>query len=224
MPEPIRIAYTIPYGAQFGANRANGTRKHQGTDYHCPIGTPIYATGDGRVVSNVVESGVGVGYGNYVEVVYPGGRLTLDGHLRERSPLPVGAPVNSDTIVGYVGITGNAIYADPPGSHDHHQVWLNGVLTDPAGYYGTSTAGSDATKITPDIPPIPEQDDDMKFLYVDDDGNGKAVWVLLSTRTAKIVTTYDQPAANGWATVWGTAQIVARQDFLNAIDAIQKTE
>lgn len=151
MPGPIRASYTIPWGAQFGAPRAGG-RHHQGTDYHCPIGTPIYATGDGHIVANVGETGVGIGFGNYVSISYPGNRITLDGHMRETSSLAVGTPVNSDTIVGYVGITGNAIYADPPGSHDHHQVWLNGNLTDPAIYYGTTTtADSGSTLIGADM-------------------------------------------------------------------------
>lgn len=151
MPGPIRSGYTIPAGAQFGAARQGG-RHHQGTDYHCPIGTPIYATGDGRVVSNIGETGVGIGFGNYISIAYPGGRTTLDGHLRERSPLTPGTIVNSSTIVAHVGISGNAIYADPPGSHDHHQVWLNGNLTDPAAYYGTTTiADSGSTLIGEDM-------------------------------------------------------------------------
>ena len=151
MPRPIRAPYAIPSGAEFGALRQGG-RHHQGTDYHCPIGTLIYATGDGRVVSNVGETGVGIGFGNYVSIAYLGNRVTLDGHLRERSPLAIGTIVNSSTVVGIVGISGNAIYADPPGAHDHHQVWLNGDLTDPAAYYGTDTADSGSTPIGEDMP------------------------------------------------------------------------
>lgn len=150
MPSPIRANFTIPAGAQFGAPRAGG-RHHQGTDYHCPIGTPIYATGDGRVTANIGETGVGIGFGNYISIAYAGGRVTLDGHLRERSSLAVGTLVNSDTVVAYVGISGNSIYANPPGSHDHHQVWINWVLTDPAVYYGTTTpAGSGSTPLEED--------------------------------------------------------------------------
>ena len=154
MSGPIRSAYTVPWGAEFGAGRAGG-RHHQGTDYHCPIGTPIYATGDGHISANVGETGYGIGFGNYVSIVYPGGRQTLDGHLLARSPLPVGTPVNSDTVVAEVGTTGNAVYASPPGPHDHHQVWLNGVLTDPAAYYGTATAGGGSILLPPPPPPPP---------------------------------------------------------------------
>ena len=172
MAGPIRAEYNVPWGGQYGAPRAGG-RTHQGTDYHCPVGTPIYATGDGHVSANVGEIGYGIGFGNYVSIVYPGGRQTLDGHIRERSSLSVGTPVNADTIVGYVGLTGNSVYADPPGAHDHHQVWLNGVLTNPAAYYGTTTAGGNSTPLpvipSPPPPPPPPYlaplEDDMFKLY-----------------------------------------------------------
>lgn len=71
--------------------------------------------------------------------------------------------------------------------------------------------------------PIESEEDNMLYLLVDDDGNKKPVWVLLNTRTAKYVTVYEQARANGWATAWGTAKKVTRQEFLNAIDAIRKT-
>ena len=158
MPRPIRTSFAIPSGAQYGAPREGG-RHHQGTDYHCPVGTPIYGTrAGGRVVSNVGESGYGIGFGNYVSILYPGGYMTLDGHLRERSSLPTGSPVGIDTIVGYVGISGNAVYADPPGPHDHAQLWVNGVLVDPESYYALETAGSGGTPITEDDMPLNDDD------------------------------------------------------------------
>jgi len=67
-------------------------------------------------------------------------------------------------------------------------------------------------------------DDEMKFLYVDDDGAGKPFWTLLNTVTGKFLPPiYDQKKANGWATVWGNARVVKRQEFLNAIHAIRST-
>jgi hypothetical protein len=176
MPRPIRAACVIPSGAQFGAPRDGGRRSHQGTDYHCPIGTSIYATGDGRVVSNVGETAVGVGYGNYITIAYAGGRVTLDGHMRSRSPLAAGTIVNSDTIVGEVGTTGNAIYADPPGSHDHHQVWLSGALTDPESYYGIVTASLDSTPIEAISNPITENE--MRVYTISDGGLQGTIWGL----------------------------------------------
>lgn len=151
MPRPIRIPFSIPSGAQYGAPRAGG-RHHQGTDYHVPIGTSIYGTrAGGRVVANVGETGYGIGFGNYVSISYPGGFMTLDGHLRERSPLAVGSAVGTSTVVAAVGLTGNSVYADPPGAHDHHQLWVNGTLVDPEGYYALEPAGSGSAPIGDDM-------------------------------------------------------------------------
>ena len=180
MAAPIRVSFVIPSGAQFGAARQGG-RHHQGTDYHCPIGTPVYATGDGRIAANVGETGVGIGFGNYVSISYLGNRVTLDGHLRERSPLAVGTLVNSDTIVGYVGISGNAIYADPPGSHDHHQVWLNGALVDPAAYYGTTLAAASSTPIT--LTPLEEDDVKLRFITAD----SSTPWFVTNGLTKRVL-------------------------------------
>lgn len=152
MPRPVRAAYKIPWGAQFGAMRAGGKRKHDGTDYHVPIGTPIFGTENGgRVTGRYFDAG---GYGFYVTVTYPSGR-TLDAHMREHSPLPVGSPVGVNTIIGYVGLTGNAITADPPGSHDHHERWTNaGVRIDPDARYRLEPASGNFTPI--------EIEDDMQ--------------------------------------------------------------
>ena len=179
MPQPIRSAYTIPQGGQFGAPREGG-RHHQGTDYHAPIGTPIYATGDGHVVANVGETGVGIGFGNYVSIAYAHDRMTLDGHLRERSSLPTGTVVGPDTIVGYLGTTGNAIYANPPGSHDHHQVWINGNLVDPVVYYDSiiTPAGSGGT-------PIIQEEEDVKLRFVT--ANTTSPWYVTNGLTKRVL-------------------------------------
>lgn len=152
MPRPIRTAYKIPWGAQFGAVRANGARRHLGTDYHAPVGTPIYGTGDGGVVTNIwFYPSPTSGFGHLIEVTYrQSGRRTFDAHLRDAPLVVKGMLVGPTTVLGYVGITGNAVNADPPGSHDHHQLWVRGVLTDPESVYGTETASSGATLIEGD--------------------------------------------------------------------------
>ena len=188
MLRPIRSAFTIPRGAEYGAPREGG-RHHQGTDYHCPLGTPIYATGDGRVVANVGETGVGIGFGNYVSIRYVGARVTLDGHLMSRSPLAVGTAVTEDTVVGAVGSTGNAIYASPPGCHDHHQVWIDGILVDPQSFYGPTTAGRGGTL----IPTSPSGVDPMSYSIVKD-ATSDLQWVvsLVSGNRAGIQSSYHK--------------------------------
>lgn len=102
-------------------------------------------------------------------------------------------------------------------NEEHHFEYIRSSDKNYGQGAGAGTSKPAASK--PDF----REDDEMIYLYVDDDGAGKKVWVLLNTRTAKILTKYDQAGANGWATVWGNARSVTRQQFLNAIDAIHKT-
>lgn len=91
------------------------------------------------------------------------------------------------------------------------------------GAIGGSTAGGGSASKPGVSPVVPEEDEIMRFLLVDDDGNKRPVWVLLNSRTGKFRTTYTQASANGWATVWGNARSVTRQEFLNALEVIKTT-
>jgi len=168
MPHPLR-SFNIPNGAQFGARRLSG-KGHAGTDYHPKSnqdGDPIYGTLDGGRIS---AKGYGPspvnGFGHWVKVAYPGGIETTNAHMREPSPWAVGAAVGPSTVIGYVGHTGNAVIADPPGSHVHHELRVNGVLKDPFAYYGgNATASINSKPIAAVSDPIKE-DEDM-YLVID---------------------------------------------------------
>jgi hypothetical protein len=158
MPHPIRIPWTVRKGwDEFGAPRPNlAGGKHNGFDYHVPVGTPIYGTGPG---GRVTQKGTGAGpnsFGNNITIAYPG-RVTGDAHMQSPSPLAVGAWVDQNTIVGHVGNTGSAAGVVWQGlGQDHHELRVGGVLTDPISYYGnSSTAGGGGTP----IPPIAEETD-----------------------------------------------------------------
>ena len=80
-----------------------GLRPHLGTDYAAPMGTPVWAVGDGMVVS----SGWNGGYGNQVVLRHANGYTTYYGHLSRLGPgIRAGGRVKQKQIVGYVGSTG----------------------------------------------------------------------------------------------------------------------
>jgi murein DD-endopeptidase MepM/ murein hydrolase activator NlpD len=80
-----------------------GLRPHLGTDYAAPMGTSVWAVGDGVVVS----SGWNGGYGNQVVLRHANGYTTYYGHLSRIGPgLRAGGRVKQKQIVGYVGSTG----------------------------------------------------------------------------------------------------------------------
>ncbi len=101
----------------------NLIRAHKGVDYAAPIGTPVRAAGDGRVI----VAGRKGGYGNVVMLDHAHGITTVYGHLsRFARGLHVGAHVAQGTVIAYVGMTGLAT-----GPHLHYEFRVNGVYKNP---------------------------------------------------------------------------------------------
>jgi murein DD-endopeptidase MepM/ murein hydrolase activator NlpD len=102
------------------------TRKmHQGMDFTAPIGTDVYATGDGTVI----YSGWMQGYGNTIEIDHGFGYRTLYGHLNKVIARK-GKKVKRGDIVGLVGNTGKST-----GPHLHYEVIFKDKNVDPKNYY-----------------------------------------------------------------------------------------
>jgi murein DD-endopeptidase MepM/ murein hydrolase activator NlpD len=101
----------------------NTIRGHMGTDYAAPIGTPVHASGDGRISFE----GQRGGYGNAILLAHSNSVATLYGHLsRFAKNVRVGSHVQQGEIIGYVGMTGLAT-----GPHLHYEYLMNGVHKDP---------------------------------------------------------------------------------------------
>jgi murein DD-endopeptidase MepM/ murein hydrolase activator NlpD len=101
----------------------NRIRAHEGVDYAAATGTPVYASGDGRVRFR----GVRGGYGNLLEIDHGAGIVTVYGHLsRFAAAARAGARVRQGQTVAYVGMTGLAT-----GPHLHYEYRLNGRYLDP---------------------------------------------------------------------------------------------
>lgn len=105
----------------FGNQRVfNGTPKspHSGTDIAAPEGTPVKASGDGKVIL----SGKNYFYtGNMVIIDHGQGLQTIYAHLKE-AKVKEGDNVKQGDIIGLVGKTGRAT-----GPHLHWGASLNNV-------------------------------------------------------------------------------------------------
>jgi murein DD-endopeptidase MepM/ murein hydrolase activator NlpD len=98
-------------------------RAHRGVDYAAPIGTPVKAVGDGKVIFVGKKSG----YGNVVILQHGNKYTTLYGHLSKFiNQLHVGDKVIQGQIIAYVGNTGLATAA-----HLHYEFRVNGVHQNP---------------------------------------------------------------------------------------------
>ncbi len=96
-------------------------RPHRGTDYAAPRGTPVFASGDGRVV----KAGYTKANGNYVVVQHGEAYTTKYFHLHKRK-VKKGQRVKQNQVIGSVGATGAAT-----GPHLHYEFLVNGVHRNP---------------------------------------------------------------------------------------------
>jgi len=98
-------------------------RAHKGVDYAAPTGTPVRATGSGKVRF----AGTQGGYGSVVEVQHQGVLSTLYAHLSRIAPqVRAGARVGQGDVIGYVGQTGWAT-----GPHLHYEFRVANGQRDP---------------------------------------------------------------------------------------------
>lgn len=101
----------------------NRIRRHSGTDYAAPTGTPIKATGDGKVIFRGRKGG----YGNLVEIRHNKSITTRYGHMsRFAKGINTGSRVRQGQVIGYVGKTGLAT-----GPHLHYEFREHGQPKNP---------------------------------------------------------------------------------------------
>ena len=99
---------------------------HDGMDFTAKIGTPIYATGNGKIEK--VES-TARGYGKYVIIDHGFGYKTLYAHM-SKFKVTIGQKVNRGDVIGYVGNTGLS-----SGPHLHYEVHKYGEKINPVNFY-----------------------------------------------------------------------------------------
>lgn len=99
---------------------------HAGMDFAGEVGTPIYATGDGKVVA----VGTDRGYGKYVVVDHGFSYTTLYSHLHSYN-VKVKQTVKRGEIIAYLGNSGGL----STGPHLHYEVRKKHVPQNPINYY-----------------------------------------------------------------------------------------
>jgi len=99
------------------------TKMHTGVDWAAPMGTPIYASGNGVVE----KAGWEGGYGKYIRLKHNNGYETAYGHMTAFARgMEPGARVRQGQVIGFVGSTGLST-----GAHVHYEILVNGRFVDP---------------------------------------------------------------------------------------------
>lgn len=114
---PLRFSHiSSPFSSSRYHPILHYRRGHKGIDLAAPIGTPIHATGDGRISLIGRHSG----YGNMIKINHQQ-YSTIYGHmLKFQKGLSRGDFVRRGQVIGYVGQTGLA-----SGPHCHYEFHIN---------------------------------------------------------------------------------------------------
>jgi len=129
MPAPAQVAmplHTVKAHRlrdTWHADRPGG-RRHEGIDIFASRGTPVHASTQG-IVTRIGRNRLG---GNVVWVLGPGGQRHYYAHLDRFAQVKVGQRIETGSVLGYVGNTGNA-HSTPP--HLHYGVYGRGGAINP---------------------------------------------------------------------------------------------
>jgi murein DD-endopeptidase MepM/ murein hydrolase activator NlpD len=98
-------------------------RSHKGVDYAAARGTPVRASGDGKISFRGKKSG----YGNTIMIKHGAKYTTVYAHMsRFAKGIKNGTHIKQGQVIGYVGSTGLAT-----GPHLHYEFRVNGVHRNP---------------------------------------------------------------------------------------------
>ncbi|MGE0088068.1 MAG: peptidoglycan DD-metalloendopeptidase family protein [Bacteroidales bacterium] len=129
---PVKKGDGVEVSSGFGMRIHPISKKemmHNAVDIKAPVGTPVYATANGKVRKVEQDFKIGEGYGKYIIIDHEGGYSTLYAQLSEYY-VTEGKEVNQGDVIGYVGQTGLST-----GPHLHYEVMKDGENLNPEDYF-----------------------------------------------------------------------------------------
>lgn len=113
------------------------TRPHKGLDFTAAIGTPVYATGDGRVATSYYSNS----FGNVIYLDHGFGYETRYAHL-SKYLVEAGQYVTRGQLIGYVGNTGISV-----SSHLHYEVLFHNEQINPINFFQRDLSNQEYDKL-----------------------------------------------------------------------------
>ncbi len=113
---------------------------HNGVDFGCDRGTPVYATGD-AVVEAAVSSGHNGGFGRMVLLDHEFGYKTRYAHL-DKILVEPGQRVTRGQVIALTGNSGRST-----GPHLHYEVIRRGVPVNPINYFNRDMTPEQYTEL-----------------------------------------------------------------------------
>lgn len=113
---------------------------HNGVDFGCDRGTPVYATGDAKV-ELAASTGNNGGYGRQILLNHEFGYKTRYAHL-DKVLVNAGERVTRGQLIGYAGNTGRST-----SSHLHYEVIHKGIPVNPVNYFNRNMTNEEYDKL-----------------------------------------------------------------------------
>lgn len=133
--QPIKNSELTRMASGFGWRRDPFTKArkfHKGMDFTAKRGTPVYASGDGKITRADSRSS---GYGKHIRIDHGYGYVSLYAHLNGYN-VRRGQKVKRGDVIGFVGSTGRS-----QAPHLHYEIAKDGRKINPVNfYYGNLTA------------------------------------------------------------------------------------
>lgn len=127
--QPIGLRDVKRIGSYFGIRTDpfyKVKKMHEGIDFTAPVGTPVYATGDGTITTAEYNNG---GYGNIVKINHGYTYVTIYAHL-SKIKVKNGQKVKRGEVIGTVGNTGKST-----APHLHYEVRKGGKSVNPIYFF-----------------------------------------------------------------------------------------
>lgn len=112
-------------------------KDHKGLDFAASIGTPVYATGDGKIAMAYFSDS----YGNVIYLDHGHHFETRYAHL-SRFNIKPGEKVKRGQVIGFVGTTGNS-----KAPHLHYEVLFNGSHINPINFFQRDLSNTEYQKL-----------------------------------------------------------------------------
>ena len=111
---------------------------HFGMDFSAKTGTPVYATGDGKIMR---ADNRAVGFGNHVRIDHGFGYVSIYAHM-SKIEVKRGYKVKRGDIIGYVGNKGRSF-----APHIHYEIVKDEKKINPINFYSGSLSPSEFKKL-----------------------------------------------------------------------------
>jgi len=111
---------------------------HRGMDFTAPRGTPVYASGDGKIIRADRRSS---GYGRHIRIDHGFGYVSLYAHLYKYN-VKKGQKVKRGDLIGFVGSSGRS-----QAPHLHYEIFKDEQRINPLNFYYGNLSASEFAEL-----------------------------------------------------------------------------